>query len=99
MVATAEPSLHRRYKPRSSPLAGVDLRTAEGRRVRDIALGLLTQAGADTSDSLATERAVFAAKARVRADKLMSDPKTSPQSLAALMTAVDMAERRVGAAA
>ncbi len=96
MSATAAATpLHRRYKPRSSPLAGVDLRTTTGRRIREHALALLA---GDTSDPFRTERAILAAKVRLKVERVLDDERASPEAVAMLLKAADVAEAKVGTA-
>jgi hypothetical protein len=45
MSIAATAPFRARYKSRSPPLAGIDLRIAHGRRIRDLAIGLLQRAG------------------------------------------------------
>jgi hypothetical protein len=72
-----------RSKLANKPFADLDMRSSEGRRVRDVAIGLLQRV--DNVDEITIADAVACAKLKVRLEYAVSDPDTDPKSLAALM--------------
>jgi hypothetical protein len=79
---------------RSGLFRGLRLNTAEGKKVRAIATGLIKRAS-NPDDPLVRQQAIFAAKAQVKAEEIISEGKSSPAAIAALLQAVDVAVKRV----
>jgi hypothetical protein len=93
MTVAAAQQLHPRSRARTTnkPFAGLDLRTAAGRRVRDLAVALLQRSGKPINDSLVVADAIAAAELRIAFERTRRDPKAKPEQVAALAHAADEA--------
>jgi hypothetical protein len=82
------------HTSRSGLFRGLRLNTREGRKIRAIAAGLIKRSS-NPNDGLVQEQALFAARAQIEAEKILAEGKTGAAAIAALLSAVDIATRRV----